>query len=124
MAAQIFRKALTNFVIGRRKLHVTANLSCFYEKDPKSGYKIIHDKPPPQQDLSIFDRMRLGYEQFKEEFGILLGELKEHFRMDPTFIYRPNEVDVIWRFKDNPNSLDQWVVTCDSDYEQGYSTCK
>ncbi|XP_012542034.1 complex I intermediate-associated protein 30, mitochondrial [Monomorium pharaonis] len=123
MSIRVFGRILTNFAIGRRKLHTTSTL-CFLERDRKSGYKRLYDKPPPVQDLNIFRRIREGYRQFKEEFGILMEEVKEQLRMDPIIIYRPNEIDVVWRFRGNPKALDQWVTTCDSDYNEGFSTAK
>lgn len=124
MNVRIFSKILTDFAIGRRKLHTTSSLSCFLQRDRKSGYKTIYDKPPPEQHLSILGRIREGYQQFKQEFGLLIEEVKERLRMDPIIIYRQNEVDIVWRFKGDPKSLDQWVVTCDSDYNEGFSTAK
>jgi len=124
MNLRIFGKILTNFAIGRRKLHTTSSLSCFLQRDRKSGYKTVYDKPPPEQHLSILGKIHKGYQQFKEEFGILMEEVKETLRMDPTIIYRSNEVDVVWRFKGDLESLNQWVTTCDSDYEEGFSTAK
>jgi len=82
----------------------------------------VYDRAPPEQNLSIIGRLREGCRQFKEEFGIWLEEMREHLKMDPTLIYRTNEVDVVWRFNRDPKSLDQWVITCDSDYEEGFST--
>lgn len=120
---RIFRRTLTYFAIGRRKLHVTAH-SSFYERDRRSGWKIVYDRPPEEQNLSLVGRFREGCQQLKEEFGIWLEEMKESMKMDPTIIYRTNEVDVVWRFNEDPKSLDQWVTTCDSDYEQGFSTAK
>ncbi|EFN81929.1 Probable complex I intermediate-associated protein 30, mitochondrial [Harpegnathos saltator] len=96
----------------------------FFEPDPKSGYKTVYDRPPIEQDLNVFERIREGCKQFKEEFGVFMGEVREHFRNDPIIVYRPNEVDVVWRFNGDPKSLDQWVVTCDSDHEEGFSTAK
>jgi len=124
MNMRIFSKILVGFANGRRKLHTTPSLSCFLQRDRKSGYKTVYDRPPPEQNLSVLGRIREGYRQLKEELGILMEEVKEHFKMDPIFIYRSNEVDVVWRFKGDPKSLDQWVVTCDSDYNEGYSTVK
>lgn len=123
MTTRIFRKILTDFAVGKRRLHVTANLS-FYERDRRSGYKVVYDKPPPEQNLSIVGRLREGCRQIKEELGIWLEEQREHLRSDPILIYRSNEVDVVWRFNRDPKSLDQWVTTCDSDYKEGYSTAK
>lgn len=122
MNVRIFSKVLTDF--GRRRLHTTPGLSCFLQRDRKSGYQIVHDKPPAEQDASVLGRVREGYRQFKEEFGLLVAEVREQLRMDPILIYRTNEVDVAWRFKGDPKSLDQWVMTCDSDYNEGFSTAK
>lgn len=124
MNTRIFSRILTDFMVGRRSLHTTSSLSCFLQRDRKSGYKVVYDRPPPEQNLSVLGRIREGYRQFKEEFGILMEEVREQLRMDPIFIYRPNEVDVVWRFKGDPKSLAQWVTTCDSDYNEGYSTVK
>lgn len=124
MNMRIFSKILTDFAIGRRKLHTTSSLSCFFQRDRKSGYKTVYDKPPPKQNLSIFGKIHEGYRQFKEEFHIWMEEVKEQLKMDPIIIYRTNEVDVVWRFKGDPKSLDQWVITCDSDYNEGFSTAK
>ncbi|KAG5318966.1 CIA30 protein, partial [Pseudoatta argentina] len=124
MNTRILSRILTDFAIGRRKLHMTSSLSCFYEPDRKSGYKKVYDRPSPEQNLSIFGKIREGYRQFKEEFGILMEEVKEKLRMDPIFTYRQNEVDVVWRFKGDLKSLNQWVITCDSDYNEGFSTVK
>lgn len=121
MSMRIFSKVLTDF--GKRRLHTTS-LSCFFERDRKSGYKTVYDKPPAKQDLSALGKVREGYRQFKEEFGLLVEEVREQLRMDPIFLYRTNEVDVVWRFKGDPKSLDQWVITCDSDYNEGFSTAK
>lgn len=123
MTTRIFRKILTDFAIRRRKLHVTVNHSSFYQRDRRSGYKVVYDKPP-EQNWNIISRFRDGCRQFKEESGIWLKEMRETLRMDPIFMYRRNEVDVVWRFNTGPESLDQWVTSCDSDYEEGYSTAK
>ncbi|XP_020296479.1 complex I intermediate-associated protein 30, mitochondrial [Pseudomyrmex gracilis] len=113
-----------HFTIDKRQLHTTANLSCFYVRDRKYGYK-KYDKPPPEPEkLSVFGQMREGWRKLKEEFGLWIEEMKENYQTDPSLIYRRGEVDVVWRFKDDPKSLDQWIVTCDSDYNEGYSTAK
>ncbi|XP_011634495.1 complex I intermediate-associated protein 30, mitochondrial [Pogonomyrmex barbatus] len=123
MNRRIFSTLLTNFV-GKRKLHTTSNLLSFFEPDRKSGYKRVYDKPFLEPQLNVFGRICEGYRQFKEEFNILVEEIKETLKMDPIFVYRTNEVDIIWQFKGDPKSLDQWVTTCDSDYEEGFSTAK
>lgn len=121
MNTRILTKILKNAATGKRKFHIT-NLSNIYERDPKSGYKIVYDRPLIEQDLNVFQRIHKGYQQFKEEFSIFMKEIKE--QMDPILLYRPNEVDVVWRFKGDPKSLDEWILTCDSDYEEGFSTAK
>ncbi|XP_011861947.1 PREDICTED: probable complex I intermediate-associated protein 30, mitochondrial [Vollenhovia emeryi] len=124
MNTRIFRRILTDFTIGRRKLHVTSRLPSLHEYDRKSGYKTVYDRPPPEQHLSVLGRIREGYRQLGEELGLLVEEVREKLRNDPIFIYRRNEIDVVWRFTGDPKSLDQWVVMCDSDYNEGFSTAK
>lgn len=34
----------------------------------------------------------------------------------------PGRTDVAWRFRD-PQSLENWITTCDSDHNEGYSHC-
>lgn len=115
---------MTNCAVGRRKLHTTVGLSCFLQRDPKSGYKKVYYNLPPQEDLGIFGRLREGWQQIKTELAIWLEEMKEKFRMDPVLIYRQNEVDIVWQFNGDPKALDQWILTCDSDHGEGYSTAK
>ncbi|XP_014470793.1 PREDICTED: complex I intermediate-associated protein 30, mitochondrial [Dinoponera quadriceps] len=124
MSTRILTRILTNVAIGRRKFYTTTNLLTLLERDRKSGYKIVYDRPPVEEDLTVLQRIVKGYGQFKEEFGILMEEVRERLTKDPIVYYRPNEVDVIWRFQGDPKSLDQWVLTCDSDYEEGFSTAK
>lgn len=124
MSTRMLTRILTNVVIGRRKFHTTANLSSLYEPDPKGGFKTVYDRPPDEPDQTFFEKLRHGYQVFKEQFGIFKEEVREHYRMDPISVFRPNEVDVVWQFKGDPKSLDQWVLTCDSDYEHGFSTAK
>lgn len=40
---------------------------------------------------------------------------------DAIAVFRPGETDVAWRFKNE--SLENWIVTADSDHNQGYSQC-
>lgn len=125
MIVRALKLILTDFTIGRRQLHTTASLSCLYVRDRKYGYKKIYDKLPPEpENLNIFGQMREGWRKFKKEFGLWIEEIKEVCQMDPILTYRRNEVDVVWRFKGDQKSLDQWIVTCDSDYNEGYSTAK
>lgn len=124
MTSRLFCKILTYCPLGRRRLHITTNLSDFYQKDRKSGYKVVYDRLEEPSKLSIFGRMREGYRQLKVELGIWMEEVREHLRADPTFIYRPDEIDIVWRFNGDPKSLYQWVITCDSDYNEGFSKAK
>ncbi|EZA54652.1 hypothetical protein DMN91_007241 [Ooceraea biroi] len=122
MTTPIFRRILTHYAIGRRKLHTTVGLSCFYRPDPKSGYKTMYYNLPAQKNWTIFGRISDGYYQLKRELGIWVEEIKEKLRNDPILVYTPNEVDVVWEFNGDPSSLDQWILTCDSDYDEGFST--
>jgi len=124
MTTRQFRKILTSYAIARRKLHTTAKSSCFYQINPKSGYDKKYDNLPPPQNFSIISQLRSGYQHLKREFGLWIEEVKETLRNDPILIYRPNEVDIVWQFKGDPEELKQWVLTCDSDYNEGFSTAK
>jgi len=48
--------------------------------------------------------------------------MQELLESDPILDYRAGEVDVFWRFYDQP-SLDHWIVTSDSDHAEGFSKC-
>lgn len=111
------------YQIGRknnwRTIHTTNNLPAFHEYDKRSYYPHISDYK--EEPKTVLERLKQGYSQFKEEMGVLKDEMIEKFQMDPIVSYRQGEVDVHWTFKGDPKKLEQFVVTCDSDFNEGYS---
>lgn len=106
-------------IINYRTIYTTNNLSAFHEIDKKSSYPRISDYH--EEEKTIFQRIKLGYSQLKQEMSLMKEELKEKFQMDPICAFRQGEVDVKWKFNGDPNLLKKWVVTCDSDYNEGFS---
>ncbi|KAJ8963838.1 hypothetical protein NQ314_005353 [Rhamnusium bicolor] len=86
----------------------------FGKGDDKGGYKDNRTLP------SLKERMRDGLKELKHEIALWSNEVKERFESDPLLVFRPGEVDVIWQFK-NAESLKKWIVTNDSDNNEGFS---
>ncbi|XP_066249678.1 complex I intermediate-associated protein 30, mitochondrial [Euwallacea similis] len=102
--------------LAKRTLSTSNKLFTFWEEDDKGGYKTKEPYP------NFIERMRTGLAELKNEVKLWCGEVKDKFESDPILIYRPYETDVAWRFK-NLNSLDNWIVSCDADNNEGYSHC-
>ncbi|GBP65935.1 Complex I intermediate-associated protein 30, mitochondrial [Eumeta japonica] len=66
--------------------------------------------------------MRLGFGQLKGELALFWQEMKDLWEQDPCLIARPGETDLIWCFN-NSTVLDNFVTTCDSDHNEGFSKC-
>ncbi|KAJ3648237.1 hypothetical protein Zmor_020056 [Zophobas morio] len=98
-----------------KSIHSSSILNTFWEKDDKGGYKTKTQVP-------MKERLRLGLQELKQEIALWTQELKEDFENDPVLVYRPGETDIVWKFG-TEESLKQWVVTCDSDHGEGFSTC-
>ncbi|KAL1501063.1 hypothetical protein ABEB36_006461 [Hypothenemus hampei] len=112
----LFRNCCLKILNRSRSLHTTNKLSLFWEKDDRGGYP----STLPQQGIK--EKMRSGLAEMKEEIKLWCHEMKENLESDPQILFRPEEVDVAWRFK-NPESLEKWIATCDSDYNEGFSNC-
>lgn len=97
--------------------HLSRVCNTFFERDEKGGYVDTTRKKP-----TTVQAIRDGFKELKKEVALWSEEVKEHFEADPTIAFRPGETDVIWKFG-NPNSLNAWNVTSDSDHNEGYSTC-
>ncbi|XP_050293344.1 complex I intermediate-associated protein 30, mitochondrial [Anthonomus grandis grandis] len=98
-----------------RAICTTNKLNLFHEKDDRGGY--------PTRPLPPFnERMSLGWSELKKEVKIWCGEVKELLDGDPIRAWRPGETDIAWRFK-SEDSLDKWIVTSDSDHNEGSSHC-
>ncbi|XP_011306536.1 probable complex I intermediate-associated protein 30, mitochondrial [Fopius arisanus] len=102
-----------------RHLHISQKALVFHEVDPKSGYPHISDYK--EEKLNPLQRIYKGYFQFIEECKKLGEEIKDSLHVDPTLLVYPEEVDVQWKFNGDPKILDKWIVTCDSDYNHGFS---
>ncbi|CRK88429.1 CLUMA_CG002237, isoform A [Clunio marinus] len=116
MLIQLCRKVLTdqvNNVRALRTIHTTVVNKTFWEKEKKSGYA---QKYPLTSKKMILD----GLKEFKSELNLWKEEMKEKFESDPILVFRPGEIDVIWKFSEEQD-LDKWVVTSDKDHNQGLS---
>uniref|UniRef100_A0A0A9YAT8 Putative complex I intermediate-associated protein 30, mitochondrial n=1 Tax=Lygus hesperus TaxID=30085 RepID=A0A0A9YAT8_LYGHE len=98
----------------RRTISTTPRTDLFWERDPKSGYgkKIKFNK-----DLVVD-----GFTALKSEMRMLKQELVAHWESDPVLITQPGFEHKVWDFK-NPEDLDTWTLTSDSDHAEGYSKC-
>ncbi|XP_063992078.1 complex I intermediate-associated protein 30, mitochondrial [Diachasmimorpha longicaudata] len=102
-----------------RLIQTSTKLKIFWEPNRRSGFPEISDYK--EEKLNPFQRIYKGYFQLLEECKKLKAEIKSHLLVDPEMIIYPGEVDVQWKFRGDPKILDQWVVTCDSDFNHGYS---
>ncbi|XP_026677469.1 complex I intermediate-associated protein 30, mitochondrial [Diaphorina citri] len=100
-------------------VHTSPQLSVtFYEKDPKYGY----GKFDPNKKLTIKEKIHMykeGIQDLKSEVKMWKDEVQDKLYMDPVGDVYPNETKVIWKF--NESTLDDWIVTTDSDHNEGLS---
>lgn len=99
-----------------KQFRTSAVLEALWESDEKGGYKDKRPKPSTKQLI------RDGFKELKHEIALWKAEVKEKLECDPILFYRPGETDIAWKF-DNEESLQKWVVSCDSDHNEGYSNC-
>ncbi|XP_076234134.1 complex I intermediate-associated protein 30 [Calliopsis andreniformis] len=105
----------------KRNLHTN---NCLYYNEPKrSNYPVVYDRPPKDENFSLLGRLREGWKNVKEEFSLLAHEIRDGYTLHKSVVI-PNEDVVVWKFDGTEKSLDQWIVTCDSDYNEGFSTAK
>lgn len=113
LASRATRSILLNNV---KQFRTTPCTPLFWERDEKGGYKDTRPRP------SRIQMIRDGMKEMKHEIALWRQEMKELFETDPILLYRPGETDIVWRFGDT-ESLDKWKTTCDSDHNEGFSTC-
>uniref|UniRef100_A0A1L8DUN7 Putative chaperone protein n=1 Tax=Nyssomyia neivai TaxID=330878 RepID=A0A1L8DUN7_9DIPT len=89
----------------------------WWERDRKSGYNSTREELSKKQ--MILD----GLKELKTEIALWKEEVREKIRSDPILLYRAGEVDVKFQFKE-PQDLEKWVCTADSDHNQGHSVAK
>ncbi|CAG9789216.1 unnamed protein product [Diatraea saccharalis] len=102
----------------KTKFHLTlcvSNRYLFWERDRKGGYDTSHK-------ISLLDHLKNGFKEITIESKLLGKEIKALIETDPLLVARPGEIDLLWCFNE-PNVLDKFVTTSDSDHNQGYSTC-
>jgi NADH dehydrogenase [ubiquinone] 1 alpha subcomplex assembly factor 1 len=91
--------------------------STFWEREKKSGYgKMKEGQIMMPNKKMILD----GLKELKNEIALWKEEIKDKFESDPLLVFRPGEIDVAWKFKEQVD-MDKWVVTADSDHNEGYS---
>uniref|UniRef100_A0A336N067 CSON010484 protein n=1 Tax=Culicoides sonorensis TaxID=179676 RepID=A0A336N067_CULSO len=111
----LLKTALTNRCQWK-PISTSAINQLFHEKSRKGDFdQRTADKVPKKTHILN------GLRELKNEIKMWQEEMKDHLKMDPVLIYRPGEVDVAFRFNNN-DALDKWVVSTDSDHNQGFST--
>lgn len=115
----------------RKNIYTTTvyKLPDVWEPDDKgrTQNKIYTRKKSVEEQLweekSYFEKIKLEYELFKKECNVFKNEIKSAFD-GPFITYNAGEVDVVWRFSENPECLEEWIVTADSDCDEGFSSAK
>ncbi|XP_043255662.1 complex I intermediate-associated protein 30, mitochondrial isoform X2 [Colletes gigas] len=107
--------------INKRGFHKSC-ISYMYERKG-IHYPYKYDIPPEPENLSIFEKMRNGYRGMKEEVSLFRKEIRDKYRMR-SIIISPSAENIVWKFDGTLKSRNEWVLTCDSDYDNGYSTAK
>lgn len=100
----------------RWDLHAARGVSV-YEPDRKGGYQV------KQPQLTPTERMKTGLTSLKSEFVKLGREIKDTVVMDPWTSMHDGDYMYQWKMN-SPEAIDQWVLTCDSDNNDGYSSAR
>lgn len=115
------QKSLRTFkyiVSTKRHFHVTPSLYEFWERDEKGGYKNREKLPP------LWKLIPEGIKELKEEVALFKKELyDDFFWLNKPLFVRPGEIDVVWKFGQESH-LHNWVITSDSDHNEGFSKCE
>lgn len=91
----------------------------FYEPSKRGPLK--YDKHRRDiNEIQLESLMYWGAKIFWEDFKLWLKGWKEAYEYDHP-VYEMNEDVPIWKF-DNQEILDQWIVSKDADWGEGYST--
>ncbi|KAL2724710.1 hypothetical protein V1477_018571 [Vespula maculifrons] len=117
------RVILFNRPVVKNTIYPSYRLVHAYQQDQRSNYPKVYDRRPENKKLNLLQQAKKGYFHLKEELALLKKETKELIKGKDFF--RPSdEIDIVWDFNGNEKSLDSWLIVCDSDYNEGYSTCK
>ncbi|XP_075983044.1 complex I intermediate-associated protein 30 [Anticarsia gemmatalis] len=87
----------------------------FHESHRKSGYET-------ELKVSNWEHLKNGFKELKQELKLFKQEIIDLIETDPLLIARPGETDLLWCFNE-PNVLDKFVTTADSDHNEGFSKC-
>lgn len=121
MTSRILRTSLSNSVIGKKEFHASSNLASVMEFDKKGGYPKIYDRSPKESKQSLVQKVVNGFKIFRNELKLLFNEVRENLSPDSLWPVEGGDSKIIWRFNESPEACHKWVVTSDSDYNQGYS---
>ncbi|KAF7412267.1 hypothetical protein HZH66_001163 [Vespula vulgaris] len=88
------RVVLFNRPIVKNTIYPSYRLVHAYQRDQRSNYPKVYDRRPENKKLNLLQQAK------------------------------KDEIDIVWDFNGNEKSLDSWLIVCDSDYNEGYSTCK
>lgn len=106
--------------VGHRCVHTTSKnqVPSAYEMSRKGDTK--YDK---EDKTSTIEYIKKGSKLFIPETKKLLHEVKEYFSQDNMAHCFPQDgvTDKYFSFN-GPESLNDWIVSADSDFEEGYST--
>ncbi|CAN7937227.1 unnamed protein product [Ixodes hexagonus] len=97
---------------------LTFRRTCFYKSSRKEDY----ERPEIPNTTPYAVRIREGLRDLKTEFGLLKDEWVEKLRCDPKYYYHGDN-QVLWKF-DSAKTVADWLVTADSDNNEGYSTAR
>nr|XP_050857924.1 complex I intermediate-associated protein 30, mitochondrial isoform X1 [Vespula vulgaris] len=117
------RVVLFNRPIVKNTIYPSYRLVHAYQRDQRSNYPKVYDRRPENKKLNLLQQAKKGYFHLKEELALLKKETKELIK-GKDFFHPSDEIDIVWDFNGNEKSLDSWLIVCDSDYNEGYSTCK
>ncbi|KAI1292891.1 Complex I intermediate-associated protein 30, mitochondrial [Halotydeus destructor] len=92
----------------------------FYEPSLKGHYSNEYGQIEAE-NMTLQDTVKLGLHTFKEECVLLKEEWVYKTRMDPKHL-EPGDVDMLYKF-DNAKTISEWKTACDSDWNEGFSTC-
>jgi NADH dehydrogenase [ubiquinone] 1 alpha subcomplex assembly factor 1 len=99
-----------------RSLHTSRCCPNFWEQDRKGGYKTKIELPPSVHIKQGLKQIGKEVEKFKEEVVC-------HLRCDSIAPLEHGDYEIPWKF-DSQAAIDDWVVTADSDHNEGKSSAE
>ncbi|ESN97555.1 hypothetical protein HELRODRAFT_177986 [Helobdella robusta] len=93
---------------------MSSRLNNFWEMHRKGKYL-------KEEKLDLIKSVKDGFNMFPKELAKLKNEIVHFCRQDAVCGTYHNDYEILWKF-DKPESLHDWIVTCDSDHNEGKST--